>query len=321
MHKRVTRGRAVAVLAGTAMASILPCARPALGQTFTKIRVATAPNDFSAAAYYAADMGFFSKAGLEVEVTSLNAGTVIIPAVVSGSFEFGCGSTPAIALAHQHGIPIVITAPAGAYSSKAPVEGLVIAKNSAIKTPRDLIGKTIALPSLKGGLATVGLSAWLDRNGLDAASIKAVEVPGIAVGTALASGRIDAAELLEPDLTFALAENARVFAHMLDAIGSYFVVGAYFCSADYAKAHPEIVVRFNSAIAAASVWANKNRVASGKILEKYTRVSVLPAMARSFYPTGLQSSDFQTLIDASAKYGFLSSAVPAASLFAPNIGR
>jgi NitT/TauT family transport system substrate-binding protein len=291
-------------------------ATPVRSQVAT-IRVATVAVDFTSSVLFAEDGGFFKKVGLDAEITTLASGSQIIPAVTSGSFECGASSLPAIGIAHAQGLPVLLTAPGGAYSSKQPTEAIVVAKNSPIRSAKDLAGKVIALPSLRGGLATVGLSAWFARNNVNPNTARLVELPSSAVGAALAAGRIDAAELLEPELSHALADNARVLAHMLDAIAPTFLVGVYFCSSDFVRAHPDLVAKFNSAIGDASVWANANPAASAKILEKYSHVSISPTMVRCPFPDRLRVEEVQAVIDASAKYGLLKSTFPASEIFVP----
>src|SRR5271167_1488535 len=108
----------------------------------TKIRVATSPNDSGAEAFYAQDMGFFKKAGLDVEVIAIGNASLIHSGVLSGSIDIGSTSMPPAALAHERGLPYVLIAPGAVYSSKTPTSALVVAKNSPIKTASDLNGKT-----------------------------------------------------------------------------------------------------------------------------------------------------------------------------------
>src|ERR1700733_12254894 len=102
-------------------------------QTLSKIHVISVPIDVAAEPYYAVEMGFFKKAGIDAEVSSMANGPAIIAALVAGSVEFGSGGTVSIATAHEKGIPLVVAAPAGFYSDKAPSEELVVAKNGDVR--------------------------------------------------------------------------------------------------------------------------------------------------------------------------------------------
>ena len=68
----MTRARASAVLCGGA-ALLLNSAR-AGSQTPATIRMATLPIEGTALCYYAKDMGFFAKAGLDVDIQTMQNG-------------------------------------------------------------------------------------------------------------------------------------------------------------------------------------------------------------------------------------------------------
>jgi NitT/TauT family transport system substrate-binding protein len=68
-------------------------AAPATAQALQNLRVAATPNDTYAEAYYALDTGFFRRAGLNVELTTLNNGAAVSSAVASGAIDVGV-STP-----------------------------------------------------------------------------------------------------------------------------------------------------------------------------------------------------------------------------------
>ena len=84
----------------------LMLAAPAGAQT-TTLHIGTTPTDTGAQVYYAMDLGLFKKAGFELEVSSLNAGTAIATAVSAGSFDIGQSAVSSLAVAHEHAIPFV----------------------------------------------------------------------------------------------------------------------------------------------------------------------------------------------------------------------
>ncbi|HEY5350325.1 MAG TPA: ABC transporter substrate-binding protein [Candidatus Lustribacter sp.] len=284
-------------------------------QTLTELRVATTPTDTGAQVYYALDLGLFKKNGLDVHVSSINAGSAVATAVAGGSFDIAQTSITALASAHEHGLPFVIIAPGGAYSSKAPTSELVVPATSAIRSASDLAGKTIAVNGIKS-ITQIAVEAWIDQNGGKSADSKYYEIPFAQMSAALTAGRADAAFIAEPSLAKALEGGAKVIGHAYDAVGSDFLISAWFCTTGYAKAHPDIVQRFSSAIAEASRWANDHQDESAKILEKYTKTQVTSKIVRVTYVDRLIARQVQPLIDASAKYGALAKSFPATELFA-----
>lgn len=307
------------LLTAGAAALLAARTRPASAQSGPKIRVVTIPIDISAEPYYAAEQGFFRAVGLDAEISVLGNGPAVVAAVVGGNIEFGSGGTTSIALARERGIPLVMVAPAGVYSPSRRTHGMVVRADSPIRTPRDLAGKTLGESGLKN-IGDIALHAWLDRNGIDYASVKILEIPYPSQIAALEAGRIDAADLEQPYLDAALAQGARFFANVFDAIAPQWVEGAFFCTESYAQAHPDVIRKFADAMAKAAAWGNGHRAEAAHILAKYAHSATMPDTPLCLYTERLRAADIQPLIDASAKYGLLAKAVPAKELFAPGLG-
>jgi NitT/TauT family transport system substrate-binding protein len=314
--KRFSRKDALKVLAASPLAT-LAGALPAGAQT-APVRIAGGTIDITASGYYAQDAGFFNKVGLNAEMISVANGAAAAAAIVSGTLEFGCINIVALASAKENGIPFVWAAPAGAYSSQSPTAAMVVARNSNIRSAKDLEGKTVAVSLLKQ-LADIALHCWLEKNHANAELIKFVELPYSAMDAALKSGRIDAACIEEPVLSQTLVSNGHLLATGYDALSPQFCEAAWVCSASYARANPDVIKKFADAIALTADWANKNRPATAKILEKYGKTTLPPVMHRCFFPQRMRASDFQPVVDASAKYGVIKSAFNVRSVFAPGI--
>jgi NitT/TauT family transport system substrate-binding protein len=312
ISRRIALARSAAFLA----APVFGFHAARAGAQANVVHVMGAPFDGGAESFYASDMGFFTKAGLNVEVTLLSAGPAIMAAVASGTIAFGASNVTSLAIAHEKGLPLQIVAAAGTYDASAPTAALIVSKTSTLQSAAGLVGKTIAVNALSG-IGEVAGRAWLEMNHVDPSSVHFIELPFAQMDSTLDAGRIEAAVIEEPALTLALSQHSRVFARAYDAIGKRFDNGAWFCTADYVKAHPDVVRTFARAIAETAVWANKNHDQSAKILEKYSKVTVLPEMRRVTFAEHLRASEMQPLIDASARYGVLKSAIPAANLFAP----
>ncbi len=279
------------------------------------ITVAGPPNDAAGEMLYAADMGFFDKAGLNVRVTPVNSTGTLSSAVASGAVDIGCLTVPIIALARERKIPLVIIAPASMYSSANPTSALVALKSSTIYKAADLNGKTVAVRNLTN-MSYYGALLWIAKNGGDAKSVHFVELPDSEDAAALERGRIDAASITEPDLSEALAGNAKVVAPVYDAIAPRFLVGVYFTSEAYAKAHPAVVRAFADVMAQTALWASQNHERSAQILEKYRGAPMLAGVPRVVYGDRLRSAEVQPLLDVLLKYGALKNAQRAQDLFA-----
>ncbi len=296
-----------------ALVSLIPLAAFAQ-QPLTVVKVASVPLDVTGNVYYAYDLGYFAKAGLDVQITTLVTGGSAAAAVAGGAVDIGTSNLVSIAQAHERGIPLVIIAPSGANSITSPLEGIIVAKNSPIKTAKDLAGKTIATTGLLNNMQ-VEAAAWIEKNGGDYSTLKWVEVPGIAMGPAVASGRIDAATPTEPYVSAALATgDVRLLGYVVGAISPTVIEGGYFCTADYAKAHPDVVKKFARALLQAGQWANHNHDAATAILQKYSKAPPQKTANHAIFPETFTPADLQPLLDASARYGALKASFPASDL-------
>jgi NitT/TauT family transport system substrate-binding protein len=280
------------------------------------IKIAILPSDSISLAYYAVERGSFKKAGLEAELYPLQSGPAIAAAVASNAAQFGAANIIALAVAHEKGIRFTAIAPAGVYTGRAPTVALVVAKSSKIVSAKDLNGRIVAVDSLKT-LGSIGTSAWVDRNGGDSKSLKFIELPFAEMGQALAAGRVDAAFLPEPLLSKVTSTDGRVLAAPLDAISPELLLGAWFTSADYAAAHPDVVRRFREVMIENAKWAGANKDAAAAIYEKYSKVTLTARANRMGQSGTLDIGKVQPLIDAAAKYGALTVTVPASDLFNP----
>jgi NitT/TauT family transport system substrate-binding protein len=283
-------------------------------QTIPTLKVATTPIDVGAEVLYAKDMGFFAKHGLNVDVQFIDNGAAIAAAVASGSIDVAQGNVVTLATAHDKGLPFVVIAPAALYSSTAPTSALIVAKNSPIKTGKDLNGKTIGITGVRN-ITHIATMQWIDQNGGDSTTAKYIELKFSEMAAAVAAGRIDAGVTAEPDLSVATQDGeARILTPVYNAIAPTFIIGGWFTTSDWAKAHPDLVTRYVAAITEAGAWANKNQGASAKILEKYTKIESRPGMKRVLFPEKPDLALMQPAIDATAKYKVIKATFPASDL-------
>jgi len=307
--------RRLLMLLGSAAAVPL-ASQPANAQALTSIKLATTPTDIGAQPFYASDQGFFKAAGLDADTQVISNGAAITAAVLGGAIDIAQSNVVSLALAHQRGLDVVVIAPAGVYSSKEPTSAIVVKASSPYHTAKDLNGKIIACNGLQN-ISQIGPEAWFDKNGGDVTSYKWTDMPFPDMIGALDTGRVDAALVAEPVLSDALAKGDRVLGNAYDGIAPSFLIGAWFTTGAWAKAHPDEVKRFQKAMFATAVWANQHRAESAAILNRATKIVVQPSMKRTTYGEKLEPALMQPLIDATAKYGTLKASFPAIDLVAP----
>jgi NitT/TauT family transport system substrate-binding protein len=284
-------------------------------QDATTLNAAGVMNETAALLFYAADMGFYDKAGLHVKASVLGNSSAISSAIASGAIQVGSFAISVGALARERGLPLVLIAPAGLYLSTTPTSGLIVRKDSPYYKASDLNGKTIATRDL-ANMSYYGAKQWMDKNGGDSKSVKWIEIPDTSVVPAMQAGRFDAASISEPALGDAIhGGDMRSLASVFDAIAKRFLISGYFTNEDIVKSQPDVVRKFVEVINSTAVWANGNRPASGKILEKYTHVTIPPGSPRVTFADRLQSSDVQPVLDVMYNYGSLKTPMRAKDMF------
>lgn len=297
------------------LAAVAATRAPAFAQTPAAVRIQTNPIDSGAEVYYAHDLGLFAKAGIDAQIEPGKNGAAIAAAVAGGAVDIGYADLGSLAKAHTRGVDFAIVAPAAMWVASAPVNALMVAKNSAVRSARDLNGKTVAVPGLGTG-ADYTVRDWLQANGADLATVKIIELPYSAMPAALEAGRIDAAHVAEPFIAVARA-NARILASADDVLGKAYLRTVWFANAGWAKAHPDLVAKFGAVMRDTARWANdkRNYGQSAAILVKYTQIdpALVKSMTRVVYGESLDPKLLQPEIDSNAKYGGFTT-FPAAEL-------
>jgi NitT/TauT family transport system substrate-binding protein len=280
------------------------------------------PADFGGQAYFAKDLGIFSKAGFtDATVTTLNSGAAITAATLSGTLDVGFSNTLSIAVAHDKGIPLVIIAAANIFDSNAPTVGFLgVPRSSSIRTGSDLAGKTIAITGLSN-INEFATRNWIDTNGGDATKVKFVEIPNQAIAAAVSAGRVDGGIMNQGDYpTLGKADDPiRVVANMLSSLAPKFLSAIWFTTTDWIAKNPADAKAFVAAMREAAVWANSHRSESAVILAKYLKESraAIEAAPRVVFATNITNQMIQPAVNVAAKYGMIKSAFPAKDFISP----
>jgi NitT/TauT family transport system substrate-binding protein len=307
--KMQTRARFLTLAGAGITAAALPIATGAQG---TKLRMAALYIDPFAQAFYTKESGTLARLGFDVEVTTLSNAAAIAAAIGGGSLELGIGDLISGVNAINAGVPITLLAGSALYISSEGASIIAVSKDSPMRTPHDLTGKTIAIPTLVG-LTTACLRAWLPMNGVDVASVKLVELNSAAMVAAIQRGTVDAAVLGEPFITLS-RNDVRNFGQPLDAIGKEYLLSVWYASKAWVEQDRDRARRVQSGIYEAARWANTHRSETFALLVRDAKVdgdklrnmirstfatSLTPALIQPVLNMGTQSKIFDRQIDAS----------------------
>jgi NitT/TauT family transport system substrate-binding protein len=134
---------------------------------------------------YAQVKGYYRDAGLDVEVRQGNGSGATVAAVSQGTYEFGIADIPVTAQAITKGADLRVVA---TLTQKNGI-GVVYARSSGIRTPKDIEGKRFG--SSPTGFDAQLYPAFFAANNIDASKVQIVNLPGDAKLTALLAGKTD----------------------------------------------------------------------------------------------------------------------------------
>ena len=272
------------------------------------LKVGVIPIADVAPLYLGIDKGFFKDEKLTIQPQLAEGGAAITPAVLSGDFQIGFSNNISLLIAASKNLPVQIISQ-GVLAGKSEKEAwadLMVTKDSSIKEPKDLEGKTIAVNTLKN-ICEVTIKASLEKDGVDVSTLKFSEVPFPDMNGALEANRVDAACEVEPFVSQAKAAGSRGLDPFYVRTAPDLSVATYFTSKEYAEKNPDVVDRFVRAMNKSLTYAQENPEEVRGILTDYTEIP--PAIAQKIklpvWREGLNEPTIEQLSELSKKYGLI----------------
>lgn len=191
MYRRRTP-RLFALLATAGVLAVAGCSgtqsTPAGGGAATPIRFAMNwyPLADHAAYYVALNKGWYSEAGLDVEILQGSSTSDALRRIDTGQAEIGVGDVTAIINGIRNGSEVKMVAS----TIDQGISTIWTSANSGIKTIPDLAGHTIGAPVGDAGRAL--FPALAEANGLDPDAVEWVDLQASAKFQALGTGSVDA---------------------------------------------------------------------------------------------------------------------------------
>ncbi len=280
----------------------------AAGGALTKVSVGVIPIVDVAPLYLGISKGFFAKAGLEVTAKPAQGGAAIVPAVISAENQFGFSNVVSLLTARDKGLPLVSIA-AGVSSTGDPandVNAVLVAKDSPLKTAKDLEGRKIAVNSLNN-IGDTTVKTAVAKAGGDPSKVTFVEMPFPDMPAQLAAGTIDAAWEAEPFRTQIMAAGGRILFDNLTETYPTLQVSHYFTSRQTKDKNPAMVAAFVTAINESMTYASSHPDEVRAVLATYTKISpeVAGSMALPLWPTTLDRASLTAVGNAARTYGTL----------------
>ncbi|MFC7485652.1 ABC transporter substrate-binding protein [Knoellia sp. CPCC 206453] len=200
--------------------------------------------------------GIFDKHGIDLTISYAEP-PALVPSLMSGKADFIWNNAPALLAARGNKVPIksvTTTSVAGDDPTAFPIQ-VMVPKDSAIKGLSDLAGKTVATASLFQ-LNDLALMESLTKAGVDAKSVKFVEVPFPNMADSLKAKRVDAIISTEPFVSITKATGTAVpLVSVSDGLAPTTPISAIASSEKFIAGNADTVKRFRAAIDEASEYA------------------------------------------------------------------
>jgi NitT/TauT family transport system substrate-binding protein len=215
----------------------------------TEITVGVLPIAPSVGIYYGIENGVFEDHGLDVELSTSNAGAAMLPAVNTQQLEFAIGNPNSVLNANDRGLDMrIITGYSNSLAEGDDIAGVVTTADSGIEDWPDLEGHTVSVNALQTqGDLTIMES--VDQAGGDPDAVEFSEMPFPDMEAQLEQGNTDAIWVPEPFLSRALdnEDHQLVGYSFQDAIPGMPTMVS-FSSGEYVEENPEVAQAFSDAM-------------------------------------------------------------------------
>ncbi|MEU9732822.1 ABC transporter substrate-binding protein [Streptomyces sp. NPDC048002] len=265
----------------------------------TTVTVGLIPIVDVAPVYLGQEKGFYEKHGLELKLTTAQGGAAIVPAVVSGQYQFGFSNMTSLMIAQSSDVPVRAIANGIASTGEEGKDfgALTVKAGSALKSPKDLEGRKVAVNTLKN-INETAVRESVRKAGGDPDEVQFVELAFDQMPAALDSGRIDAAMVVEPALATVKSQGGTELASSLVDVAPNLTVAMYFTSARYAEENPELVKRFQEATAESLAYADAHPDEVRQIVTTYTKIppAVLEQVTLPKWPAEADRASIEKLM-------------------------
>ncbi|TDC58647.1 transporter substrate-binding domain-containing protein [Actinomadura sp. KC345] len=217
--------------------------------------------------------GVFKRHKLEVTTQAAQGGAAIVPAVVSGDFQFGYSNIVSLLIAKEKGVPVSMVS-VGARASDDEMDdgsGQLMTADPAITKVADLKGKKIAVNTLKG-INEVAVASSLKKHGVRRGDVQLVEVPIPNMPAALKDGQVDAIMVSEPFISMAAKQGAEPLPVSYASMGKKLPFAAWFAAEPYAAKNPKVVERFTAALKESLTYAENHPDEARAALNGYLKL-------------------------------------------------
>lgn len=264
------------------------------------ITVASLPLVDAAGLHIAVKQKFFEAEGLKVNIKPVAQSILALPALKNGQVDVIAGGNYVTFLQANDTGQLKLRILADGAAEAPRFMELLVPKDSPIKQPKDLEGKTIAV-NIPNNIQSLTFNEVMKANNVDATKIKYVKVAFPEMGAALQKKQVDAVHTGEP---FGTDIQRRLGARMvLDGGGAPVTdlpVSGYLSTQDFVTKYPKTAAAFQRAIQKAQQLASNDRKKVEEVLPTYAKgidAQAASVLSLPGYPTSSNPTRLQRLID------------------------
>ncbi|MBB6413765.1 ABC transporter substrate-binding protein [Mesorhizobium sangaii] len=212
---------------------------PAMGAEKLKVTLNWTPGNSDIGIQYADALGYYKEAGIDLEIEPGKGSGTTSQLVAAGSTDVGLANAASAISIAAKGAPIKIIAPI--YQS--PAWGIISLEDTPISRPKDLEGKTIAIPP---GAADIPLFETMVKvNGVDRSKINVLSADAAAFIGLLAEKKVDAVSAAAGDVMIPLeTKGVKTKAMWYKDYGAPIVGLSLIAREDKLKKNPDLYKRF-----------------------------------------------------------------------------
>ena len=264
----------------------------------TKVSVGVIPIVDVAPIYLGKQKGFFSSRGIDLTLVPEQGGAPIVKGVLAGKYQFGFSNVTSLMAAQADGAPLKAVAN-GVASTGRPgrdFSAVVVADGSPIRTAKDLAGKRIAVNTLRNlGDTTVRQSVRLAKG--DPAGIRFQAMPFSEMPSALQAQQVDAAWVVEPQLSEVLTQGGQIIASNYVDTAPDLTVAMYFTGTAVIDKDAELVRHFAEAVNESLRYAAGHPDEVRATVGTYTKINevVRTAMILPSWPNDINRPSLERL--------------------------
>jgi NitT/TauT family transport system substrate-binding protein len=282
-----------------------------------QVKVGVIPIVDVAPIYLGKQKGFFSSRRIDLSLETGQGGAAIVPGVVSGKLQFGFSNVTSLLLAQSNGLPLKVVSNGVASTG---VDGkdygaIVVKAGSPIRTAADLVGRKVAVNTLKN-IAETAVRASVRKAGADPAKVNFVELAFPDMPAALTAGRVDAVFEVEPFVTASVSQGGRQVASSYVDTAPNLTVALYFTSQQEVARNPDLVNRFTAAMKESLAYTSSHPDEARQVLSTYTKIDpkVIQQLTLPTWPPEINRTSVQTLAQLAQQDGLLTKQPDVAAL-------